>query len=362
MKDRTIRILYGTDGRAMARQLLEAADAASGIPPGAGILLKPNLAVARPPEEGATTHTEIVEGVIQYLQEAGFRQIAIAESSWIGDSTRRAFQATGLDRLAERCGVELLDLKTDDTVRVDTPIGPIRVCRRPLEAGFLINLPVLKGHCQTVMTCALKNGKGCLPDSEKRRFHQLGLMKPIAALAAVLRPDLTLVDSLCGDLNFEEGGNPVQTNRLLLGTDPVQLDTYCCELLGIRPEDVGYLPLAEQYGAGRMAWRPEEILELNAPCPAGSGRADGRLVRSLTRSVAQDAACSACFGSLVRALYRYREQTGRDYTGAISIGQGFRGKLPAGLGIGRCCQGARRCVGGCPPTAAAILKELQHGQ
>ena len=34
------------------------------------------------------------------------------------------------------------------------------------------------------MTCALKNLKGCLPDREKRRFHALGLTKPIAALGA----------------------------------------------------------------------------------------------------------------------------------------------------------------------------------
>ena len=58
------------------------------------------------------------------------------------------------------------------------------------------------------MTCALKNCKGCLPDREKRRFHAEGLMRPIAALATALRPELTIVDSLCGDLDFEEGGNP----------------------------------------------------------------------------------------------------------------------------------------------------------
>ena len=68
---------------------------------------------------------------------------------------------------------------------------------------------------QTVMTCALKNLKGCLPDREKRRFHTEELMRPIAALAAAIRPKLIIVDSICGDLNFEEGGNPVHTNRTL---------------------------------------------------------------------------------------------------------------------------------------------------
>ncbi len=360
MEDRTIRIIYGDDGRAMARQLLEAADAAARVGPGGKILLKPNLVTAAPADRGGTTHTEIVRGAIEYFQAAGYRDITIAEGSWVGDDTDRAFRVTGLDRLARETGVGLLNLKRDETVAMQTPIGKIRVCKTALEADFLLNLPVLKGHCQTVMTCALKNLKGCLPDGEKRRFHSLGLMKPIAALATVLHPTMTLVDSICGDLNFEEGGNPVQTNRMLLGTDPVQLDAYCCELVGLRTDEVGYLPLAEQYGAGSMAWSPADIVALNEPCPAAQGRADGRLVKSLGRSVRQDAACSACYGNLIRALYQYQEQTGRAYGGELSIGQGFRGKEPAGLGIGNCCRRAARHVAGCPPTAAEILAALRN--
>lgn len=358
MEERTIRVIYGADGRAMARALLEAADAAAAIPRGAEVVLKPNLAVAAPPEQGATTHTSIVEGVIEYLRDHGAARIVIAEGSWVGDSTRRAFRVTGLDRLAEKYGARLADLKEDRTASVETPIGPIQVCRLCLEAEFLINLPVLKGHCQTVMTCALKNLKGCLPDGEKRRFHRLGLIQPIAALASALRPDLTLVDSLCGDLNFEDGGNPVPTNRMYLGRDPVQLDAYGCELMGLRPAEVEYLPLAERYGAGRMAWTPADIVQLNQPQPGAAHRADSRQVRQLARPVTQDAACSACCGSLIRALYQYRERTGRAYDRTISIGQGFRGRHPAGLGIGNCCRGADRAVPGCPPTAAEILAAL----
>ena len=44
-----------------------------------------------------------------------------------------------------------------------------------------------------------------------------------AALAAALRPELTIVDSLCGDLDFEEGGNPVPTGRMLLGLSLIHI-------------------------------------------------------------------------------------------------------------------------------------------
>ena len=239
---------------------------------------------------------------------------------------------------------------------VRTPIGTIDVCRRALDAGLLVDLPVLKGHCQTMMTCALKNLKGCLPDREKRHFHAMGLQKPIAALGAALKPGLIVVDSICGDLDFEEGGTPVQTNRMYLGTDAVQLDAYGCALMGLSLEEVPYVRLAEQYGGGSAAWRPEDVIELNSPSEAAGYPRPRGTVAGLTKNVHEDQACSACFAALVRALHTTRCGQGEQ----IYIGQGWQGKAPDGLGIGRCCRGAAQCVMGCPPTADAIARRLEE--
>ena len=57
-----------------------------------------------------------------------------------------------------------------------------------------------------------------------------------------------------GDLDFEEGGTPVQTNRMMLGFDAVQMDAYGRSLMGLAPEEVPYIELAEQYGAGKTEW------------------------------------------------------------------------------------------------------------
>ena len=214
--------IFGTNAHAMTRALMESAGAACKIPSGASVALKPNLVVAASPETGATTHAGVLSGAIEYLRDHGFRDISIIEGSWVGDDTGRAFRAAGYEAVGKKYGVPLFDLKRDKTRRVDTPLRPMDICCRALDADYLINLPVLKGHCQTAMTCALKNCKGCLPDREKRRFHSEGLMRPIAALAAALRPELTIVDSLCGDLDFEEGGNPVPTGRMLLGDLPIK--------------------------------------------------------------------------------------------------------------------------------------------
>lgn len=250
------------------------------------------------------------------------------------------------------------DLKKDSVRRVKTAIREMEICSRALDAGLLVNLPVLKGHGQTKMTCALKNLKGCLPDREKRNFHAEGLIKPIAALGAYLRPRLTVVDSICGDLNFEEGGNPVHTNRMYLGTDPVQIDSYGRSLMGLMPEDVKYIELAEKYGGGSALWSENDIVNLNQPVDSSDYPKPGGIVSRLTKHVYEDKACSSCFAALVRALYT----SGLGHDKEIYIGQGWQDKKINGLGIGKCCKNASECVMGCPPAAYEIAKKLSEIQ
>ena len=347
--------IYGQDAHDMTMKLLEASDAIRLVPSGGSVALKPNLVVAGTPENGATTHAGVLSGCIAYFRDHGVSDISVIEGSWVGDETMRAMRRAGYDKVCEQYGVPFYDLKKDQTRPVKTPIGTIDICARALDAGLLVDLPVLKGHCQTVMTCALKNLKGCLPDREKRRFHALGLQKPIAALGAALKPRLIVVDSICGDLDFEEGGTPVQTNRMYLGTDAVQLDAYGRALMGLNPEEVPYIELAEQYGGGSTAWREEDIIELNKPSDAAGYPKPRGTVAGLTKNAHENQACSACFAALVRALHATRCGQGEE----IYIGQGWQGQTLDGLGIGKCCRGAKQCVMGCPPTAEAIAKRLE---
>lgn len=347
--------VYGTDAHVMTRQLLEACDAIRLVVPGQSVALKPNLVLASGPEQGAVTHPGVLSGCIEYFQERGVQDISIIESSWLGDKTMRAMRRAGYDRVCERYGVPFFDLKRDKTRSVQTAAGPIDICARALDAGLLVDLPVLKGHCQTRMTCALKNLKGCIPDREKRRFHAMGLTRPIAALGAALRPGLVVVDSICGDLSFEEGGTPVQTNRMYAGTDAVQVDAYGRSLMGLSTDEVPYIELADRYGAGVARWSEDDLVLLNEPTDAAPYPAPTGSVARLTRNVRQNQACSVCFASLVRALYA----SGVTASERIYIGQGWQGADLNGLGIGRCCAGASRCVMGCPPTADAIVRALR---
>ena len=264
MKNNDILIIHGTDYKNMTIRLLEQAGLADLIGDrNKKIGMKPNLVVAKDPSQGATTHGELLEGVICYLQNNGFRNITIMESSWVGDSTPAAFRAAGYDRISRQYGVELKDLQADTFKTYDAAGMDIRLCDSAAEVDFMINMPVLKGHCQTTVTCALKNNKGVIPNSEKRRFHTMGLHKPIAHLNTVARNDFILVDNICGDLDFEEGGNPVVMNRILAFLDPVLCDSFVCESMGYSPEEVEYITRAEQLGVGSMDTSSANVVYLN---------------------------------------------------------------------------------------------------
>ncbi|MFR6581020.1 MAG: DUF362 domain-containing protein [Ruminococcus sp.] len=131
------------------------------------------------------------------------------EGSWVGDKTSESYEVCGFKSLCEKYNVPFLDMQKEKGVPVQCGDMTLNICKSVLDLDFLINVPVLKGHCQTKITCALKNMKGLLPNSEKRRFHALGLHDPIAHLGLAIHQDFIVVDNICGDLDFEDGGNPV---------------------------------------------------------------------------------------------------------------------------------------------------------
>ena len=361
MNKKDLYVIYGSKPLQMIKEILNNINLADQLDPGMSIALKPNLVLARPSHEGATTSPLIVEGIIQYLLEHNLKSISIMEGSWVGDRTSRAFQVCGYEEISRKYNVPLIDLQKDSFKEI--PVGGIslKVCNKALEADYLINIPVLKAHCQTLFTCALKNLKGCIPDSEKRRYHSLGLHKPIAYLSLALKVDLNIVDALNGDLTFEEGGNPVQMDRIIIGQDPVLVDNYCSSLIGYTKEDIPYLKLAEELGVGEGELNRASIREYGLEEKYRSTFTPSRLVARLTKRVEASEACSACYGGLVHALKRLDENgLLNKINKKIVIGQGYKGKDVEGIGIGNCTSQCINHLRGCPPSAVQIIKFLEE--
>ncbi len=365
MTDFEIGIIYGDQGKSMVKKLLkhykleEKLSGKKEIEVG----IKPNLVVPKPAPEGATTDPAIIAGIIEYLQESGLKNIKILEGSWVGSSTKRAFEVCGYNKLAREYGVELINLKNDNVKKITVDDEVIKVCQQALEVDYLINVPVLKAHCQTDMTCALKNLKGCIPDQEKRRFHSLGLHKPIALLNKIIKSDLIIVDGIYGDLTFEEGGNPVKMDRLIIGDDPLLIDMYAANLLGYDYKEIGYInyTLADRMSGFEID--EGKIRQFNSPSNISIPSEElASAARNLKRYIKASSACSACYGNLIQALYRLQKRNKIDIDGGkLHIGQGYQGeKKKTGLGIGKCTRGFGKFLPGCPPSTDKIMDFLQE--
>ena len=335
------------------------------------VLLKPNLVVSSPASGGATTTPAIAEGLIEWLVDHGFANITIAEGSWVGDSTAKAFAVCGYVELAQKYNIPLIDLQKDSSVKRETPLGEFKICKTIADleeaGGSLINLPLVKGHGQTRMTCALKNLKGCIPNGEKRRYHTLGVHKPVAYLNTLIKQAFALADGLNPDPLWEEGGSPQKRDLLLLAKDPVAMDSYACRLLGFSDEDVEYLLISDKLGIGKGHTSDGDIINLDGVTIEDilQNPIQSEIKKWIDSTVDQRSACSSCFGNLASAL-RYIQKKNPDIVTqalpTLCIGQAFKEESISfprrGIGICTALEG-NRALRGCPPSKESILAFLK---
>ncbi len=361
MEKNEILKIYGTDYREMTFELLKRAELADLLPEkkDCRIGIKPNLVNNTPPSYGATTHPEVVAGIIEYLQQHGYRNILVLEGSWAGARTADAVKVCGYDTLCQKYGVDFCDTQKEHSFEKNCAGMNLHLCSCVKEIDFLINVPVLKGHCQTRITCALKNMKGLLPNREKRRFHTLGLHDPIAHLNAGVRQDFIVTDHICGDLDFEEGGNPVVCNCVMAARDPVLMDACVCEELHYSVDEVPYVRKAEQLGVGSADISRAKITECSPALKGTDQIPEVHKVLEVQDAVQEVESCSACYAYLMPALVKLREEgLLQKLDEKICIGQGFRGKSGS-LGIGRCTDKFLCHLDGCPPLENDIYDFLR---
>jgi len=227
------------------------------------ILIKPNYINSKHPSTGITTDSRVIEGIVKFLRERKIEEIIIGEGSGFAD-TLQAFIVAGVDAVAERWSVKLVDLNKDKfkEVHLRNPLSlrKIRVAKTALEST-IISVPKLKPHRMATVTLSLKNMMGAL--ASKGSMHKGKLSHNIADLASILRPSISVVDGIIAGEGHETSGNPVEMNLVIAGTDPVAVDAVGAAVMDIPPTDVKHLVLAEEKGLGTC--NLEEITVLGEP-------------------------------------------------------------------------------------------------
>jgi len=223
------------------------------------ILIKPNYINARHPSTGITTDSRVIEDVVKFLREHRFKEIAIGEGAGFAD-TFEAFRVAGVDTVAERWKVKMVDLNKDQFIEV-SPANPlalkkVRVAKTALEST-IISVPKLKPHRMARVTLSLKNMMGAV--TPKGSMHN-PLSKKIVDLASIIKPSVAVIDGIIAGEVHETSGSPVEMNLVIAGTDPVAVDAVGAAVMDIPPESVKHLRLAEEAGLGTSHLEQIEVL------------------------------------------------------------------------------------------------------
>ena len=82
------------------------------VPSKAKILLKPNIVVASPPEEGDITHPRVIEGLVRYFRKSK-KEVVVAEGTGIfgaDEEFEKLLQTTQYDVLRDELNVPIINL------------------------------------------------------------------------------------------------------------------------------------------------------------------------------------------------------------------------------------------------------------
>lgn len=244
----------GDDPAANTRQVIAALGGMDRfVRRGEMVLVKPNVGWDRIPEQAANTDPRVVAELVRLCLSAGAGRVVVADVSC--NDPARCFSRSGVMAAARAAGAEVLDARRLEMKAAALPgsAAGLEVIAPLLAADKVINVPVAKHHGLSRVTVGMKNWLGVLGQG-RNRLHQ-DIDRSIAELGAIFRPTLTVVDATRVLLsNGPQGGSLSDVKALGMvaaGLDPVMLDAWGAQQLGVVPRSLGFIREAESRGLGR---------------------------------------------------------------------------------------------------------------
>lgn len=226
------------------------------------VVIKPNMCYYWDYSTGQTTDPNFVAALTDLLREkiSTNINISIVESDASAMKCKYAFKYLGYERLAEKCGVNLVNLSEVEServkVKVRDEIFEFFLPKIIRDADLRINVPKMKYMYFTKISCALKNIFGCNPYPKKFEYHSM-INEVIVALNKIMPFDLCILDGIivCGSKTLKLG-------LVMASEDAVAMDAAAAMIMGINPKSVKHIMLAEEEGLGSTRFRIKGI-ELN---------------------------------------------------------------------------------------------------
>lgn len=219
------------------------------------VVVKPNMAWDRTPEQAANTNPEVVSTVVQMCYEAGAKKVKVFDRT-VNDP-RRCYVQSGIADAASAAGADVFyvdERKFKEVSIKGQVLKSWHLYVDILEADKVINIPVAKHHGLAKLTMAMKNWMGVMGGS-RNQIHQK-LNESLADLCLAIKPTLTILDAVrILTANGPQGGSLEDVRKLdtvIAGVDQVAVDSFGATLFGMKGSDLGYVKVADKMGIGKM--------------------------------------------------------------------------------------------------------------
>lgn len=264
-EQKTVVIAAGVDRREMVRSALTMLGDAlqEKIHHARRIFVHPNLVSNS--KQAASTHVEAVRGVVDHISLVRNDEILVGDAAF--HNTKKAFDAFDYASLSRSGNVTLVDLNDDETIEsfaytADMKKRSLPFSKTVAEADLNIVVVPPKMHSYYIASLSIKTH---IVGSEVVKKSPFGIharwpwlhtgYKPAhQTLADVYGEHPAQLAVIDGTMAMEgEGpasGNSVNLGWVLASFNPVAADALAAYLMGLNPEDIGYLFHLDHKGFG----------------------------------------------------------------------------------------------------------------
>jgi len=225
---------------------------------GQKVLIKPNIGWDVTPELAANTNPLLVKRIIEHCFKAGAKEVYVFDHTC--DNWVNCYKTSGIEKAAKSAGAKIVPGNSESyyheiAIPGGVKLQSAKVHELLLETDVFINVPVLKDHDSTRMTCCLKNMMGVVWD--RQYWHANNLNQCIADYALFeKKPSLNVVD--CYNVMVKHGPqgvskeDVVQMKSQIIASDWVAADAAAAKMLGVQTERIEYISIAHKMGLGNM--------------------------------------------------------------------------------------------------------------
>ena len=275
------------------------------------ILIKPNLVALQP--DYANTHVEAIEAVIEFIREiVPETPITVGEAAasafYRGLPTTQVFKDFDYYRIEDNYDNVSLTHFDEDREFIHSPVLSIvgdtrlRLTKRVSDFDYKISLAIPKTHNFAIATFGIKNMAGLVMRQDMAMIHGMKggvevdapktlldrlpagtvsrarrtlpnwiinflfrqyrayrqsvkmIHRNIAELAKRSWPDLVVLDGfVCMEGDGPIDGSPVHLKTAIASADPVKADGLAARLIGLEPEEIGYLCYLQEEKMGEYS-------------------------------------------------------------------------------------------------------------